>query len=412
MLLTVALVVSDASHPYVLISLVGLILAGYASGLVHSLGRLNAIDVDCPESVRAVEDGEVDIRFSLDASHLELVKIARVEALCDAGLGLVGYEIRRDSSALRLILHTRPRVGTHRMRELRLYFRLLGGLAEGFMTLETPVEVRVIPSFKTARLPYVSAGLKHVGAGPSRLRGGGTNVLEVREYVPGDEFRRIDWKATARLSRLAVKEFEREMGRDVILSLVLSDRFFDAKSKALEYLLSDICRLASGLLRSGLHVRLLVVTERGFVLSNKIFSANKIGELLEALSRVEWPEEPLLTYSALRVASWLLLPTVINSCTASCVVINIVSLEDLSDVEAAQRIWRKLKTLSHEVLFVPTSPSLAILRHEEVGLEDLGRMSRELKTLARLSRLVPECLITSDIPSALLERVLRLRASF
>lgn len=379
---------------------------------MHSFGRLNAIDIEYPESMRVTESEGVDIQFSLAAPYLELIKVTKVETVCDAGFCVAGHEIRRDSSGLRLILHAYPHVGTHRARELRLYFKLLGGLVEGFMTVETPVEVRVIPSFKTVSLPYMSAGLKHVGAGPSKLRGGGTNVLEVREYMPGDEFRRIDWKATARLSRLVVKEFEKEMRRDVILSLVLSDRFFDAESKVLEYLLSDVCRLASGLLRNGLHVRLLVVTERGFVLSGKIVSLSKIGELLDALSRVEWPEEPLLTYSALRVASWLLLPVIINSCPASCVIVNVVSLEDLSDAEAAQRIWRKLKALSHEVLFVLTSPSLITLRHEEVGLEDLGRMYRELKTLVRLSRLVPESFITSDIPSALLERVLRLRAIF
>ncbi|MEM3949142.1 MAG: hypothetical protein QXM76_06060, partial [Zestosphaera sp.] len=151
---------------------------------------------------------------------------------------------------------------------------------------------------------------------------------------------------------------------------------FDPGSRALEYLVNDVCRLVSGLLHNSLHVRLLVVTERGFVLSDKVVTTLKIGNLLEALSRVEWPEEPLLTYSALRVASWLLLPVVTNSCTTPCMVVNIVSFEDLSDVEAAQRIWRGLKTLSHEVFFAVTSPSLTILRHEEVGLEDLSRAYR------------------------------------
>ncbi|MEM0037988.1 MAG: DUF58 domain-containing protein [Zestosphaera sp.] len=387
-------------------------LVGYVSGLVRSFGRLNAVDFEHPDYVRTVVGEEVCILLNLSAQHLELVRITRVEVLCDVGLNVTGYDIDRNLSGLRLSLYARPRVGTHRISGLRLYFRLLGGLADGFITLDADVEVRAIPSFKTAHLPYVSAGLKHVGAGPSRTRGGGTNILEIREYVPGDEFRRIDWKATARLSRLAVKEFEKEMRKDVLVTLVLSDRFFDPGSRALEYLVNDVCRLVSGLLHNSLHVRLLVVTERGFVLSDKVVTTLKIGNLLEALSRVEWPEEPLLTYSALRVASWLLLPVVTNSCTTPCMVVNIVSFEDLSDVEAAQRIWRGLKTLSHEVFFAVTSPSLTILRHEEVGLEDLSRAYRELEVLTRLSRLVPNCIVAPDLPSVLIEKVLRLRMSF
>lgn len=59
------------------------------------------------------------------------------------------------------------------------------------------------------------------GGGPrrSRRKGGAVEFADYREYTPGDEPRRVDWKAYARLRRLYVKEFldERE---DSVLFLI------------------------------------------------------------------------------------------------------------------------------------------------------------------------------------------------
>ncbi|NLW08219.1 MAG: DUF58 domain-containing protein [Clostridia bacterium] len=57
------------------------------------------------------------------------------------------------------------------------------------------------------------------GSWRSRLKGGTVEFADYREYSPGDEPRRVDWKAYARLRRLYVKEYldERE---DRILFLI------------------------------------------------------------------------------------------------------------------------------------------------------------------------------------------------
>src|SRR5262245_35268106 len=44
----------------------------------------------------------------------------------------------------------------------------------------------------------------------SALRGAGVEFAEVREYVPGDDARTLDWNVTARTGRLTVKRFEEE----------------------------------------------------------------------------------------------------------------------------------------------------------------------------------------------------------
>ena len=84
---------------------------------------------------------------------------------------------------------------------------------------EVTVIPRVIPAVVRALELIASASR----AGPmyeyplTHRVGRGTEYAETREYVAGDEFRRIDWKATARLQKLMVKCFHEEVGGEVNL---------------------------------------------------------------------------------------------------------------------------------------------------------------------------------------------------
>ena len=71
------------------------------------------------------------------------------------------------------------------------------------------------------------------GAYNSKFRGGGIEFSEVREYVPGDDVKRIDWNVSARHNSLFVKEFveENELSIYLILDLSASNNFGFIKSK-------------------------------------------------------------------------------------------------------------------------------------------------------------------------------------
>ena len=58
-----------------------------------------------------------------------------------------------------------------------------------------------------------------IGQIPSRTIGLGTEFWGLRDYVPGDEIRRINWKATARIDRLVSNEYEGERTGDVVIVL-------------------------------------------------------------------------------------------------------------------------------------------------------------------------------------------------
>lgn len=50
------------------------------------------------------------------------------------------------------------------------------------------------------------------------------NVAAVRDYVPGDTFKRIHWPSTARKARIIIKEFERDPTAEVWLFLDMEER--------------------------------------------------------------------------------------------------------------------------------------------------------------------------------------------
>ncbi|ALS61766.1 DUF58 domain-containing protein [Pandoraea norimbergensis] len=53
------------------------------------------------------------------------------------------------------------------------------------------------------------------GGHASRLRGRGLNFDEIRAYVPGDDIRHIDWKASMRLGRALIRAYTEERDRPV-----------------------------------------------------------------------------------------------------------------------------------------------------------------------------------------------------
>lgn len=57
------------------------------------------------------------------------------------------------------------------------------------------------------------------GMRPSKFRGRGTVFETMRDYQPDDDFQRINWKATARLARPVVMEYEMEKNQNVFLMI-------------------------------------------------------------------------------------------------------------------------------------------------------------------------------------------------
>ncbi|WP_225810243.1 DUF58 domain-containing protein [Streptomyces spinosus] len=86
---------------------------------------------------------------------------------------------------------------------------------------EVPWSVRVLPPFTSRKhLPSKLARLRELDGRTSVLtRGEGTEFDSLREYVPGDDTRSIDWRATARQSAVAVRTWRPERDRHILIVL-------------------------------------------------------------------------------------------------------------------------------------------------------------------------------------------------
>jgi uncharacterized protein (DUF58 family) len=140
------------------------------------------------------------------------------------------------------------------------------GLVMRDVTLATDQPVRVYPNILALRefdMLKQQGRLKEIGIRRSRMRGLGTDFESLREYTEGDDFRKIDWKATARRGVTVVRQFEQERNQVVILCIdtgrhMLSE--VDGVTK-LDHVLDALLMLTHAALVAGDSVGLLVYSD-------------------------------------------------------------------------------------------------------------------------------------------------------
>ncbi len=96
------------------------------------------------------------------------------------------------------------------------------GLGLRRLALALPWEVRVYPALTTLRRRAAVAQAlrrREQGRQPLRRLGEGRLFESLRDFVPGDDPRHIDWKATARRRKVITRQFEAERRQHVLLVL-------------------------------------------------------------------------------------------------------------------------------------------------------------------------------------------------
>ena len=81
-----------------------------------------------------------------------------------------------------------------------------------------PVAVAVYPAFlqmKKYQLLAASNRLTEIGVKPIRRLGHSTEFEQIKEYVRGDDYRTINWKATARSNKLMVNQYMDERSQQI-----------------------------------------------------------------------------------------------------------------------------------------------------------------------------------------------------
>lgn len=105
----------------------------------------------------------------------------------------------------------------------RLWLRWKGplGLAWRQIQKQSGQQVAVVPNIAALRSPTVQMFLRDsiFGLLARKFRGEGSEFEALAEYRPGMDRRSIDWKGSARHSKLLAKEYEAERNNQIVLAL-------------------------------------------------------------------------------------------------------------------------------------------------------------------------------------------------
>jgi uncharacterized protein (DUF58 family) len=136
------------------------------------------------------------------------------------------------------------RWGRRQIGTMDLVLRDRWRLAEGHLTVNLP-RLGCYPAPAQQRTTVVLTRLPNrLGEHPARTFGEGIEFAGVREYVPGDRQRSINWPASTRRGRLQVNTFAAERSQDVVLLADATSDVGEPGSSALDLALRGVAAAA------------------------------------------------------------------------------------------------------------------------------------------------------------------------
>jgi uncharacterized protein (DUF58 family) len=259
--------------------------------------------------------------------------------------------------------------------------------------------------------------LASLGVKPSRQRGEGMDFESLREYVPGDDPRRIDWRATARRGRLVSRLYQHERNHTVMIAVdasrLMGGRAGSEGRSKLDAAVDCALGLAYAALYAGDRAGLTVFDHEARVYLEPRAHRADLGAFVEALA----PVQSRLVEADYRVLARTLLGRRRRRAL-------VVILTDFAEADAASMIAPlSLLARRHRVLLVALRDrSFDALRAGNAGagfsdttmyrnivLDDLLRDREE--TLGRLRQrgLHTLDLVSEEVTASVLNRYLALR---
>jgi uncharacterized protein (DUF58 family) len=155
-----------------------------------------------------------------------------------------------------------------------------------------PAVLRVYPPFasrKEAELRIDRARILEVGLRSAKARGGGTDFDQLREYSVDDEFRRMDWAATARTGKAIVRTYRAERNQTVVMLLdngrVMAGRV--AGVPRVEHAMDAVLMLTAVATRLGDRAGLVVFDRRIRAVVAPSHSRDQLTRVSEAMYQLE-----------------------------------------------------------------------------------------------------------------------------
>jgi uncharacterized protein (DUF58 family) len=275
----------------------------------------------------------------------------------------------------------------------------------GLYLVETKADTEVLSIMpRPERIRGAELRPRHLGPWPgiipARVLGPGTEFYSMRGYVPGDDPKRINWKASARYRRLITNEMEAERVTDVMVVLDTDVTFYEAaEAELFERGVRAAASLASLLLKQGNRVGMILQgEERGIAAPG--FGKRHERDILFLLAAAKPGRSVLPTDYVVALLAKLLLP-------ARAQIVIISSLMEKSIVAGI----RGLVAAGYSVLVLSPSPEDPVRfesEFEEIAYRML--MLERANTLLSLEKICSLSQWPVGIPlSVVLSKVRRIR---
>jgi uncharacterized protein (DUF58 family) len=243
-----------------------------------------------------------------------------------------------------------------------VYYRLTGplGLIQRQGRVDLPQEIRVLPDLAgegSRDLRLALAGALHAGPRQSPRLGEGREFESLREHQHDDDFRHIDWKASARRGKLITRQYEMERDQRLMILLdagrLMSPRI--GPYRKLDYAVNAAVHLAQVALTKGDLIGYAIFNDELRVFAEPKKGHAQMARFVADLTPLQ-PSRAESDYAAV-------FHHVLRRCSRRTLV---VCLTDLGDGPSAERLERAVLPLLPRhlpvVVTVSNSELLAVTR--------------------------------------------------
>ncbi len=169
-----------------------------------------------------------------------------------------------------------------------------------------PPPITIYPSIAPIRRYEAlrrNRALNQIGMHQRRLVGSGREFEQLRDYLPDDEFRDINWKASAHHRKLITNVFQMERSQDVLLCLDAARMMAMPVSgrTALDFAIDAAILLAYTVARQGDRVGLAVFRDQMETFIKPAGSTRAVSRVIKAMVEVQ-PKNLFPSYAALAEA--------------------------------------------------------------------------------------------------------------
>jgi uncharacterized protein (DUF58 family) len=230
----------------------------------------------------------------------------------------------------------------------------------GFYLAESIVEPEILSVMpKPERIRGAELRPRHLGPWPgtihARTLGPGTEFYSLRDYVSGDDPKRINWKSSARHGRLIVNEMEAERVTDVMIVLDTDVSYYEtAEAELFERGVRAAASMASFLLRQGNRVGMILQGEKRGVVS-PAFGKRHERNILFLLAEARPGRASLSTSYVITLLTRLMLPAKAQ----------IVIISPLLDATILGGV-RELAAAGYSILILSPSPKAPAMFESEI----------------------------------------------